>query len=262
MSVVFDFGFEGPSASWKDAFVAVLFSSGASEGEMASTPGPAALADTSRYIELFEMQIGASPLSMGLYSELVGGKDPDLETAKRAEEARSSGKIPLLIGGTRRLTGVTCRDPLVALWGKVGRPESKEATVFENRRTVVAGVRAATALAFKSFAGNISIVPARHLVENSTTFKDTLGKVNAPVHLSIDLDVLAPGVVQNRRSVEPGGLSWYHLLDAIDAVAEGPGIAAVDITGTESVGPRSPAACLGAQLILRIAGILTAGASR
>ena len=54
MTFVFDFGFEAPSASWDDAFVTLFFASNASADDLSITPGPTAIADTSRYIELFE----------------------------------------------------------------------------------------------------------------------------------------------------------------------------------------------------------------
>ena len=232
MAFVFDFGFEGPGASWNDALVTVLFASNASSDDLATIPGPTAIADTSRYIELFELQVGLSALEMGLYAEIVGGEDPIVQAARRASEARARGKIPILVGSTRRVTEESCRDPLIALWGKVGRPESNESRLLNARQTVLVGVRSATSSAFQALTGNIAIITSKVFSMGQDILKNALGGISGPAHLSIDLDVLAPGVVQNDRSIEPGGFSWYDLMDVIELVVEGPGIAGVDITGT------------------------------
>jgi arginase family enzyme len=262
MAFAFDFGFEAPGASWNDAIVAVFFASNASTEDLATIPGPTAIADTSRYIELFEMQVGLTAQELGIYAEIVGGEDPILQAAKRASEARARGKIPFLVGANRRITEHACRNPLVALWGKVGRPESNEAALLNARETVLAGVRSATSSAFQSLTGNIAIITSKVFSMDHDVLKNALGGITGPAHLSVDLDVLAPGVVQNDRSIEPGGFSWYDLTDALEIVIEGPGIAAVDITGTEAVRPRSPAGCIGAQIILKIAGMLAAAQRR
>ena len=65
--------------------------------------------------------------------------------------------------------------------------------------------------------------------------------------------------VMNGRSIEPGGLGWYELLDAIDMVFQGPGVATADLVGTAAVTPRSTAALVGAQILLKLAGLLAIG---
>jgi hypothetical protein len=45
----------------------------------------------------------------------------------------------------------------------------------------------------------------------------------------------------------------------LELVFAGPGVAAADLVGTGSVSPRSPAALLGSQILLRLAGLLAVG---
>jgi arginase family enzyme len=258
MAFEFDFGFEGPCASFDDALVTVFFASNAAREDLGTTAGPIAVADTSRYIELFELQVGLSAAEIGLFAEVTGGEDPVVQASRRAREARDRGKIPIVVGSTRRITEQSCRDPLVALWGKVGRPESNESSVLNARQTVLVGVRSATSSAFQALTGNIAVITAKIFSMDHDVLKRQLSALTEPVHLSVDLDVLAPGVVQNDRSIEPGGLTWYDLVDAIQLVSEGPGIAAMDITGTEAVRPKSPAGLIGAQIILKVAGMVAA----
>jgi hypothetical protein len=258
MAFTIDFGFENPGAPLEAASIALFFASGCRPEEFGHVPGAAAVADGSRYVELFEAQVGLSPLDLGTYAEVVGGADPALEAALRADEAIARGVFTIIAADDRRATASSCRGPLVALWGTVGRTETDEAAIFAGRTSILAGVRAASAQAFKAIPGSVAIIPARSFSERHDAFKTAMSCIEGPVHLSIDLDVLAPAVAQAPRSVEPGGLSWYDLMDAVEMAFEGPGVAAADLVGLAGIAPRSPAALIGAQIILKLAGLVAA----
>ena len=259
MALTIDFGFDNTSASWNEAYLALLFACKGDPGDIGRAPGPLAVADASRFVELFEMQVGTSPLEVGTYSEVVGGDNPIERAVARAEEARSRGMFPIIVGEDRRVTEAYCRDPLVALWGKVGRIEADEQSLFSKVPSVLVGVRSATNQAFQTIPPQVTILTARAVSEQADILPQALGRIGDPVHLSIDLDALAPAVAQTPRSMEPGGLTWYALMDAIQAVFEGPGLASAELVGTATIGPRSPAALLASQILLKMAGLLSAG---
>jgi arginase family protein len=259
MSVEFDFGFEVKGVAWTEAVYALMFASQGEVSDFGKVGGPLAIADASRFIELFEMQLGLSPLEIGTYSEISGGDDPLVEAVSKAREALAGNILPVIIADDRRATIDMCTSTLVALWGKVGRAEADEAHIFEQHTTILGGVRAATSVAFQAIPPNVTLVTSRALSTNTEIFKSALQRATEPVHLSIDLDVLAPGVVQNSRSLEPGGLSWYELMDAIELVFEGPGVSSADLVGTAVVEPRSPASILCAQILIKLAGLHVAG---
>ena len=260
MPLIIDFGYSDTSTSWDDAYLALLFAAAADASQIGKASGPLAIADASRFVELFECQVGLSPLGVGTYAEAVGGDNPVVAAVERAAEARSRGMFPVVIGDDRRVTDLGCRDPLVALWGKVGRIEVDEAgTLSRSNPAILGGVRAATANAFQAIPGNVTILTASAICQHKEVFKDALSRISDPVHLSIDFDVLAPSVAQTSRSLEPGGLGWYDLMDLLEIVFDGPGVAAVDLVGTAQIAPRTPAALLGSQVLLRVAGLLALG---
>ena len=148
------------------------------------------------------------------------------------------------------LTSTISDFPVIALWGKTGRSEADESLAFK-LPGIIAGVRSSSATAFASLNGPIVILPARSLKHDKKLMTKVLKEINTPVHLSIDVDVLSPATLQNSRSIEPGGLDWYDLTEFMDIVSTGPGIASIDITGTKSIKPGTPAAVLTAQLVLR-----------
>jgi len=260
MAVTLDFGYSKSTSSWLDAYLVLLFASKTPAQKIGKASGPMAIADASRFVELFEMQVGLSPLDIGTYAELVGGDDPVTDAAKRASEARARGMFPIIIGEDRSTTEKYCQDPLVALWGKAGRVEANEAAVFSRNPTVLVGVRAATASAFQTIPASATILTSTSFTAGKESFQEALVKIEDPVHLSIDLDVLSPAVAQTDRSLEPGGFSWYDLVDAIEMVFNSPaGVASVDLVGTTTVEARSPSALLGAQIVLKMAGLLASG---
>ena len=164
MSFSFDFGFEAPGASFDNAATVLIFESDATRETLSKTNGPAAIADASRFVELFELQIGISPFAAGLYSEVVGGANLPVTVEKRARDAADAGKVPIIISRSRTVTGLFCRTGLTALWGKLGRNECNEARLFSHRETFLAGVRAATNSAFKSVTGDVVLLTASHLM--------------------------------------------------------------------------------------------------
>jgi agmatinase len=259
MTLTIDFGYSDSGASWTDAYLALLFACRGDPGDVGRASGPLAVADASRFVELFEMQVGLSPLNIGTYAEIVGGDNPIKVAAERAAEARSRGMFPVIVGEDRRVTERHCKDPLVAFWGKVGRIEIDESSLLNRYPAVLCGVRAATTNAFQAIPQNVTILTARALAEQRDMVREVLSGINDPVHLSIDLDVLSPAVAQSARSLEPGGLGWYDLMEVLELVFTGPGVAAADLVGTGSVSPRSPAALLGSQILLRLAGLLAVG---
>lgn len=259
MSFEFDFAFDIKGAGWNEAYLALLFAAGGEPTDLGRVPGPLAIAHASRYVELFEMQVGASPMDAGMYCAAVGGENPLEEAAGKAKSAKTRGMIPIIIAEDRKMTRLACEAPLVALWGKVGRTETPEADLFAMNKTILTGVRAATSQAFKSIPADVTILTARGLGTDKSPFKASLAQLTDPVHLSIDLDVLTPGTAQNSRSLEPGGLSWYDLCDLIDLAVGGPGVASAELIGTRSVKPKTPSAVLCAQILLKLTGLLTAG---
>ncbi len=246
----------------EDAVIAFLFACLGEESDLGKSSGPLAIAHASRYVEYFEMQIGISPLDMGVYSRVLGSPSLSGTVWDTLISADGKGVLPIVIGDDRRMTEQCCGPPLVALWGKMGRDEADEFAILNTNTAVVAGVRTASANAFKALPTNVTILSSHAVRENKTMFEQALKELSGPVHLSIDFDVLSPGVAQTNRSLEPGGLCWYDLMDMTDMVFQHPGVASVDLVGTKHIVPQSTSALIGAQLLMHLAGVAAAGITR
>ncbi len=93
----FDFGFESRTTSWEDARIVLLFMSPSIDAEIGSVQGSLAVADASRYAEFYEMDGDFSPFEIGVYSEIVDGKDLRRNIGARVVEAIEQGKIPIVV---------------------------------------------------------------------------------------------------------------------------------------------------------------------
>jgi agmatinase len=239
--------------------IAFLFACLGEKSDLGESSGPLAIAHASQYVEYFEMQIGISPLEMGVHSRVLGSPSLSGTVWDTFTSADSDNALPIVVGEDRRITEQCCGPPLVALWGKMGREEADEFAILNANATVLAGVRAASSNAFKTLPGEVTIISSHALRGEKTILEQALGELNDPVHLSIDFDVLSPGVAQTERSVEPGGLSWYDVMDIVDMVFQNPGLASVDLVGTKQIMPKSTPALIGAQILMHLAGLAAAG---
>jgi arginase family enzyme len=258
MPFEFDFGFETPGSGMDNARIAFLFACPGEQGDLGAASGPLAIAHASRYVEYFEMQIGISPLEMGVHSQVLGAPSLAGTVWDSFPANHRPHTLPVVIGEDRKITEQVCGPPLVALWGKMGREEADEFAILNANTTVLAGIRAASSTAFKALPGNVTILTSHTVHKDKTMLAEAFGELHDPVHLSIDLDVLSPGAAHTKRSVEPGGLSWYDLMDITEMVFHSPGVVSVDLVGTKHIEPKSTAALVGAQILMRVAGLAAA----
>lgn len=256
MGFPFDFGFEGSRVELGDAKLGLFFVTTGDVGSLGRVPGAAALADASRYVEFFDMQGELNALGIGVYAELSGPGDPIEATLERVREAESRGVFSIVIADDRTVVPKYYECPLVALWGKLGRSEREESLLSMEKGTCLVGVRAATKEAFHKLSDQATIVTSESIYRDRTVLDGVVETLKEPVHLSIDYDVLAPGVVEGARSLEPGGFSWYELMLVLEKLFFGPGVRSAQIVGTENIPAKTPAALLGAQLLTKIAGLI------
>ncbi|TLM68945.1 MAG: agmatinase [Deltaproteobacteria bacterium] len=63
-------------------------------------------------------------------------------------------------------------------------------------------------------------------------FLDKVRSLNGPLYLSIDMDVFSPSLVTGVGTPQPGGFSWYQMIETLEALFSRPGI---DLRGVDLV---------------------------
>jgi agmatinase len=193
----------------------------------------------------------------------------------RASELLSAGKLPVFLGGEHSITG-----PIVAAYGKslpdlaviqfdahadlrtefLGEEHSHATAMFQAGAAIGPdnvfqyGIRSGTRDEFEG---------ARHLHPFTVLepLRRTMDRFRTrPVYLTIDIDVLDPGVMPAVSTPEPGGIGYAELIQAVKELSERR-IVGVDIVEYNPLANRDPAsASLAASLLREV--ILAAGRKR
>ena len=124
-------------------------------------------------------------------------------------------------------------------------------------RIVMAGIRSLFEEEAERIAGDDGIDCFRDRSiqrgDGWTRLMETLGGLSGPVYLTIDMDGFNPAEVAGVGTPQPGGLSWYQVLEIVDAVV---GNANVDLRGADVVEtvpePNCVTDMLGAKLTQKI----------
>lgn len=120
MSFSFEFGFEERAPISDHPAGAVLFQGPGNPSELGHADGPLAVADASRFVEMYEMELDASPFQTHITAEVIGETDPVRDLERRARKVASQGAVPIIVGRDRAVSQGICGDHLVALWGTLG----------------------------------------------------------------------------------------------------------------------------------------------
>lgn len=245
--------------------------------------GPAAIAEASRQVELYDIEAGR---------EIV----PEIETLEPLEAARTSpeenvkrvrdivskllaaGRIPVLIGGDHSVTiGAVLALPkdvvVISIDAHGDLRDEYEGSKFSHacvmkrafdsgHRIMEFGVRAIS----KEEAGLIAKNPARIRVAFADDIRrDGMGKVarqlakeitGRKVYLTIDIDGFDPKEAPGTGTPEPGGLSYAEGLEIIRTICAKADVVGFDVMEVSPTGTDNVTEFLAAKLIFRIMGYL------
>lgn len=93
--------------------------------------------------------------------------------------------------------------------------------------------------------------------EQADWLEQLLLEINGPVYLTIDVDGLDPAIMPATGTPEPGGLSWWQIIELVRALARGPhGLVGLDLVELAPRPGAEHAAFTAAKLIYRTLGYL------
>jgi agmatinase len=93
--------------------------------------------------------------------------------------------------------------------------------------------------------------------DENSFFREVVDRLNGPVYVSLDLDVLDPSVMPAVGTPEPGGMSWQQVTDLLRKVADSRRIVGFDVC---ELAPREgPMACsyIAAKLVYKLVAYAT-----
>jgi agmatinase len=282
-------GISGKYSSWKEATFAVIpFPVDMTTTYMAGTRnGPRAILDASSHMELFDEENKIEPYRSGIFvsSEIpattAGPVAALKEVERRVTAISKAGKVPILLGGEHSGTAAA----VAALRKKHG-----ELTVLQfdahadlrdeylgtphnhacvGRRIVDAGAKLVQ-VGIRSMseeedrylkkAEEVKTFYASEVRDNvADVTKGIVSSLEGNVYITIDLDVFDPGIMPAVVTPEPGGLTWFEVIDILrDVMRADCNVVGFDVMELAPIAGMGAPDYMAARLCYRLMGWLVA----
>lgn len=200
--------------------------------------GPRALIDASTHMELFDQEMGYSPIDIGVHtSEILEqvASGPEGMVRRIADEVGGvlrEGRIPILVGGDHSVSigaflaleefapDVTILqfDAHADLREEFqGTPYSHACVMARARErfpAVQIGIRSLSEPEFERVQReHLSVFPSSRIKEDREGLvQDVRPLLGSRLYVTIDLDCLDPSILPATGTPEPGGLLWEEIL--------------------------------------------------
>ncbi len=242
--------------------------------------GPAAIIDASRYMEIYDEEIGGETAEIGIHT--LAAMDCDREPEEmmaalqgKARELLNTGKFLCMLGGEHSITA-----PVVRAFGEKfpklsvlqidahadlrdqyeGTPHSHACAmrrVLEVCPAVQVGIRSLSA----EEARVIPRLPTRVFYAKDITgrtdwVESAVDSLTEDVYLTIDIDGLDPSLVPATGTPEPGGLMWNETLALIRTLAAKRNVVGMDLVELCRSPTSNASSFLSAKLIYKTLGYI------
>lgn len=203
-----------------------------------SRNGPRALLDASTHMELFDEDLGFTPIDVGLHTletveqQAAGPEAMARAVAERVREVLEEKKLSIIVGGDHSVTiGALLameelRLPVTVLQFDAhadlrqefqGTPFSHACVMARARErfpAVQVGIRSMSEPEHKRIQRErLAVFPARRLREDrDEVLREIRAALGPLLYVTIDLDVLDPSILPSTGTPEPGGLLWGEIL--------------------------------------------------
>ena len=233
--------------------------------------GPHAIIEASRHIELYDIETKKDPSKEGIFTlePLEPSKNSPKETMERIkgviDKILQDKKIPIMLGGEHSITlGV-----IESFKEKFSNFSVLQIDAHADLRDEFEGTKyhhACTMKRIKDLGISIIQVGIRSISEEEIEYAEDKNIFYAPeipvekiidalkenVYLTLDLDVLDPSIMPSVGTPEPGGLSWYEILNLIKEVTKKRKIIGADVVELDPIPGLSAPDFLAAKLIYKI----------
>jgi len=265
------------------AIVPVPYEATVSYGLGTST-GPAAVLEASQQVELFDDELWVEPYKVGIHTadavhmDTVTGEteDPFYELKSAITPLIEFNKFPIIIGGEHSLTlgavkacidkypdlsilqidaHADCRDSYE------GNPYSHASVAYHLYKTLpqplitqvgIRNISSGEVQWMEQEKPRINIFWARH--QDKWNFQEIINTLSDNVYLTIDIDGLDSGIMPSTGTPEPGGMTWYQLMELIKQLCIKKNVVAADVVEFSPIPNLHAPNFLVAKLIYKLIG--------
>jgi agmatinase len=246
--------------------------------------GPEAVLEASQQVELFDDELWIEPYKVGIHTAEPVHMDPVIgESAEPFQELRNAiapliefNKFPIIIGGEHSLTlgavracvdrypdlsilqidaHADCRDSYD------GNPYSHASVSYHLYKALpeplitqvgIRNISSGEVEWMEEEKPRINIFWARH--QDKWNFNEIINTLSDNVYLTIDIDGLDSGIMPATGTPEPGGMTWYQLMELIKQLCIKKNVVAADVVEFAPIPNLHAPTFLVAKLIYKLIG--------
>lgn len=215
--------------------------------------GPAAIIDASRYLELYDEEIGGETAAIGIHTLQAIHADRQPEEMipalqLEAQKLLKTGKFLCTLGGEHSISAPIIRAfrenfpklSVLQIDAHADLRDSYDGTKFSHASTMrrVLEVCPAVQVGIRSLSAEEAraiprlptrIFYAKDITGRSDWFERAIDALTEDVYLTIDIDGLDPSLVPSTGTPEPGGLMWNEVLTLIRTLAVKRNVVGMDL---------------------------------
>ena len=220
--------------------------------------GPRAILEASRYVELYDQELGCDPSIVGIHTlpalELTrAGPGPalgELEEAFGRLLNRMGDRFPVTLGGEHSISASLIRAVAARTEGRLsvlqldahadlreeheGTPDSHASAmrlVLDVADVVGVGIRGICEeeVQVAHAVDGVTLIYADEMWEDDEWMDRALEALGDPVYLTFDVDFFDPSILPSTGTPEPGGGDWYRTLRFLRRVFRERRVVACDV---------------------------------
>jgi agmatinase len=245
--------------------------------------GPSGIIEASRYIELWDQELGLDPSTVGIHTlpafeltrEGAGPAMAELESAIGRVLEVAANRFPVMLGGEHSISAPAIRaaaarqdsrlqvlqfDAHADLRGSYeGSPHSHACAmrrVLDSADVVGVGIRGISEeeVEVARETSAVTHIYADEMWETDEWMDRALDALGDPVYITFDVDFFDPSLVPSTGTPEPGGGDWYRTLRFLRRVFRERNVVACDVVELAPI-PGIPAPdFLVAKLVYKLIG--------
>lgn len=214
--------------------------------------GPQALLEASANMELFDIPTQSEPYLKGIFTDkpIVAKKTTQMVSLvkKKISQYFADGKIPVMLGGEHSISApaifaATEKYPNLSILhfdAHSDRRDIYEGDKFNHacvmaraqekcQNIVSVGIRSQAEEEKENLAKDAIFFAHQIYNDSALPQKVCQALKSQDIYLTIDLDVFDPSIMSSTGTPEPGGLTWYQVIDIIKTIAKEKNIIGFDI---------------------------------
>lgn len=213
--------------------------------------GPASIIEASANMELYDIETGSEVFRNGIHTlpPLTGEKNPEILTEtiyNKTGQLLKDNKFCVVIGGNHTVSIGAVKAHIdnfkdltvLQLDAHSDMRESYNdskynhacvmARIKEWTKPVMAGIRSMDSSEIENVK-NAIIFYADEVSNNPDFNKEIVTFLSENVYITIDLDVFDPSIMSSTGTPEPGGLTWYCVINLLKNIAVNRNIVGFDV---------------------------------